>query len=117
MNYGDMKFDFDTVLEKLADGHSIDRADVLAHALKRKVWIAEWHIPGCMSESRDICLTKKDAIESAVAFTGADGDDAIEHKIRGIRTALRRDGFFQHHTEMFGHVNTTIECCTLGDLL
>jgi hypothetical protein len=113
----DRKLNFAEALERIGDELPLDRDMVQADALKRKVWIAEWHIPGCISELRAIVLTKRDAIDAAVDFTGADGDDEIEHKIRGIRTALKRTGSFQHHTEMYGNVVTTIERRTLGDLL
>jgi hypothetical protein len=111
------KLNFTEALDRIGDELPLDRCDVQARALNRKVWVAEWHIPGCLSESRAIVLTKRDAIDAAVDFTGADGDDEIEHKIRGIKTALRQSGMFQHHTEMFGYVTTTIERMVLADLL
>lgn len=108
---------FDEAIQALADERRIDRADVLAAALQRKIWVCEWHIPGCLSESHAVCLTKAGAIEQAVSFTGADGSGPIEHKTRGIVTALRTHGQFEHHTELFGNVITTIERMTLGELL
>lgn len=111
------KLDFDRALERINDQHRVDSSDVKASALRRKVWIAEWHIPGCISESFTVCLTKKDAIECAVSYTGADGSDAINHAVRGIVTALRKYGYFSHHTELFGMVRTEIHRCTLADIV
>lgn len=110
------KMNFAEALDRINDELSVYTSDVQARALNRKVWLTEWHIPGCLSESRALTLTKRDAIDAAVDFTGADGSGDIEHAIRGIRTALARDGQFQHHTEMFGNVITTIERVTLADL-
>jgi hypothetical protein len=111
------KLTFYEALERLCDDRQVDRKAVQARALQRKVWIAEWHIPGCLSESRAILTRKVDAIEAAVEFTGADGSSAINHYCPGIREALRRNGQYQHHTELYGNVITTIERLTLGDLL
>ncbi len=107
-----MKLAFDTVLQHLADDRRVKASDVLAHALKRKVWVAEWHMPGCLSESQSICVSKLDAVEEGLRF--ADGDDGPP---RGMKTALIRDGVFQHRTPMFGDVITTVEQHTLADLL
>ena len=60
------KLNFFDALERIADGRMVSRDDVQAAALRRRVWIAEWHIPGCLSESFDVCLTKGEAIESAL---------------------------------------------------
>lgn len=107
-----MKLTFNEALERLGDGRQVKASDVLAHALKRKVWVAEWHLPGCLSETRSICVSKLDAVEQGLFF--ADGDDGPP---RGMKTALIRDGAFQHKTPMFGDVITTIEQHTLADLL
>lgn len=105
------KLTFDEVLKRLADERIVDASNVQASALKRKVWIAEWHIPGCMSESRQICMTKAEAVQAGLDFTG---EDKPPH---GMRAGLERDGFFQHRTELHGHVNTTIRQVTLAELL
>lgn len=105
-----MKLTFDEAIERLADGYGVRAADVLASALRRKIWIAEWHLPGCLSESQSIALTKADAIQCALNFAG---DTAP----RGMITCLRKYGNCQHRTEMYGIVSTTIKQQTLGDLL
>lgn len=82
-----MKLTFDEALDRICDERSIDSTDVQARALRRFVWIAEWHLPGCLSESRSICLTKADAIESALNMaSGADGPP------RGMLADLKRYG-------------------------
>ena len=114
------KLNFAEALDRLSDELSLSREDVQSRALQRKVWVAEWHMPGCLSESRAIVLRKVDAIDAAIEFTGADGSDHINHYCKGIRAALSAPGTsnsFQHHTELFGTVVTTIECMTLSDLL
>lgn len=108
------KLDFDKAMERLNDERIIHRHEVSARALERKVWVAEWHMPGCLSESRSYCTTKKDAIDAAVDYTHSPG---IDSPPRGIYRALRKDGAFYHHTEMFGNVWTTVERMTLGDLI
>lgn len=60
------KLTFDEALERINDERSIDIDDVQSRALRRMVWIAEWHLPGCLSESFSVCLTKADAIECAL---------------------------------------------------
>ena len=82
-----MKLTFDEALERIDDERSIDSSEVQSRALQRFVWIAEWHLPGCLSESRSICLTKADAIESALDMaSGADGPP------RGMLADLKRYG-------------------------
>ena len=104
------KLDFEEALERICDEHYVKSHEVQARALSRKVWVAEWHLPGCLSESRGIYLTKEDAVQAGADF--ADGTNC-----HGIKAALRRSGFFQHKTNLFGYVNTTVERLTLGDLL
>jgi hypothetical protein len=108
------KLTFDEALEKINDDRIVHRCDVLSRALDRKVWVAEWHIPGCLSESRGYYTTKADAVEGAVDYTYSPG---IDSPPRGIKTALRRDGSFYHHTEMYGNVYTTVSCHQLIDLI
>jgi hypothetical protein len=81
------KLTFDEALERLNDQRSISRDDVQARALQRFVWIAEWHLPGCLSESFSVCLTKRDAIECALSM--AEGHDGPP---RGMRADLQRFG-------------------------
>ena len=108
------KLTFDEALERINEERIVRTHEVYADALARKVWVAEWHIPGCLSESRGYYTTKKDAVEGAVEYTHSPG---IDSPPRGIYRALRKDGTFQHHTEMFGNVITTVERMTLGDLI
>lgn len=78
------KLTFDDALQMLSDEHYVEAADVQSRALTRKVWLAEWHLPGCLSESRSYCLTKADAIEACLSMaSGKDGPP------RGMATDLR----------------------------
>jgi hypothetical protein len=81
------KLNFDEALEALHEQRSIDRASIQARALTRKVWVAEWHLPGCISESFNVCTSKREAIESALFMAeGLDGSP------RGMRADLERFG-------------------------
>ena len=81
------KLTFDEAFELIIDERSIDASDVQARALSRYIWISEWHLPGCMSESRGYSLTKNDAIENCLSMaSGADGPP------RGMATDLRTYG-------------------------
>ena len=81
------KLTFDEAFELIIDERSIDASDVQARALSRYIWISEWHLPGCMSESRGYSLTKNDAIENCLSMaSGADGPP------RGMLTDLRTYG-------------------------
>ena len=82
-----MKLTFDEALDRINDERSIGASEVQARALQRYIWIAEWHFPGCLSESRAYCLTKADAIESALDF--ASGEDGPP---RGMLADLQRYG-------------------------
>ena len=104
------KLTFDEALERLNDERPVSSREVYARALDRVIWIAEWHCPGCLSESVSYSTSKEDAIEQAIFFEGEDVP-------RGMKTALRKFGFFQHKTELFGYVNTTVSKASLGDLL
>lgn len=81
------KLTFDEALQRIDDECSVHRNDVQARALRRRIWVAEWHLPGCLSESFSVCLTKRDAIESALSMAeGAEGAP------RGMRADLQRYG-------------------------
>ena len=81
------KLTFDDALQLICDERSINASDVQARALSRYLWIAEWHFPGCLSESRSYCLTKEEAIESCLSMaSGAEGAP------RGMKTDLRTYG-------------------------
>ena len=104
------KINFDEALERLNDEMHVSAQDVQARALRRVVWVAEWHIPGCMSESQSICLTKSDAVETALDMANSP---------RGMRADLLRYG----QSDRVGadaYVSmaiTTVSRMVLGDLL
>lgn len=82
-----MKLSFYEALQAINEGQSLSYQDVQARALRRMVWVAEWHIPCCLSESFSVCLTKSDAIDCALSMAaGADGAP------RGMRADLQRYG-------------------------
>ncbi len=82
-----MKLTLDKTLERLNEDRRVDRDEVPASVLRRKVWLAEWHVPGCMSEARSFCTTKAGAIEAALSY--AEGQDGAP---RGMASDLRRYG-------------------------
>ena len=108
------KLTFDEALQRIDDEYSVHSADVQARALRRRVWVAEWHLPGCISESFSVCLTKRDAIESALSMAeGAEGPP------RGMRADLQRYGRSDRTPPdawARGAI-TTIERRTLADIL
>lgn len=107
-----MKLTFDEVMERISDERIVDKADVLASALKRKVWVAEWHIPGCLSESRCYCTTKADAIAAACSM--AEGEDGVP---RGMKAWLASMGSFSSDSPLYGRVINTVSAHQLADLL
>ena len=108
------KLTFDEALQRINDEMPVHRNDVQARALRRHVWIAEWHLPGCLSESFSVCLTKSDAIDCALSMAeGADGAP------RGMRADLQRSGWSDRVAPdawARGAI-TTIERRTLADIL
>lgn len=82
-----MKLSFYEALQAINDSQSLNYQDVQARALRRMVWVAEWHIPGCLSESFSVCTTKRDAIERALSM--AEGELGAP---RGMRADLERFG-------------------------
>ncbi len=81
------KLSFDDVLQLIDDDGCVDWRNVQSRALSRYLWVSEWHLPGCMSESRGYSLTKNDAIENCLSMaSGADGPP------RGMATDLRTYG-------------------------
>lgn len=108
------KLTFDEALQRINDQCSVHSADVQARALRRRVWIAEWHLPGCLSESFSVCLTKSDAIECALSMAeGAEGAP------RGMRADLHRYGRSNRTAPdawARGAI-TTIERRTLADII
>jgi hypothetical protein len=86
-NMAKQKLTFDEAFERINDERYVDASDVQARALSRILWVSEWHLPGCMSESRGYSITKKDAIENCLSMAeGADGPP------RGMLTDLRTYG-------------------------
>lgn len=81
------KLNFDEALEAIGDGRRISADEVQARALNRRVWIAEWHLPGCLSESFSVTTDKRNAIAIALEMaSGADGPP------RGMASDLRKHG-------------------------
>ena len=107
------KLTFDEALERINEEHHVSRDDVRADALRRVIWVAEWHMPGCLSESRSYCLTKRDAIECALSMAEDENGPP-----RGMRADLQRSGRSDRTAPgaMFRHAITTVERCTLADL-
>lgn len=64
-----------------------------------------------LANRKVIALVKKDAIESALMY--AEGDNGYPH---GMKTALIKYGRFDHCTDMFGDVITTVYKLRLSDL-
>lgn len=108
------KLSFDEACQALNEEHSsVSRDEVQARALRRFVWVSEWHLPGCISESWGISYTKHDAIESALSMaSGADGPP------RGMLADLKRYGRSDRTPPdgMFRNAITTIERRRLADL-
>jgi len=104
------KLTFDEALEQINDQRHISQSDVLASALQRIVWVAEWHIPGCCSESFGVSLTKRDAIREALEMCG---------HVRGAKSDLMRYGRTDRVADnaYVSMAITTIERRTLADLI
>jgi hypothetical protein len=107
-----MKLTFDEALERINNDNPLDAKKVQAKALKRKVWVVEWHIPGCLSEPQAYHVTKADALYSACMM--AEQEEGVPY---GMKTALRNHGQFDCKTPMFGDVVNTVYQSTLGELL
>lgn len=108
------KLTFDEALQRINDQCSVHFADVQARALRRRIWVAEWHLPGCLSESFSVCLTKRDAIESALSMA-----EGTEGPPRGMRADLQRYGRSDRTASDLWvcGVITTVERRTLADIL
>lgn len=104
------KLNFDDAVSRLSDGFSVCAANVQTRALSRRVWVAEWHIPGCLSESFSVCTRKSDALQTALDMCG---------NVRGAKSDLRKYGRTDKVSEdaYVRMAITTIERRTLGDLL
>lgn len=104
------KLTFDEALQKINDGGHIRADDVQARALARKIWVAEWHIPGCLSESCGYSTCKRDALAEAL--------EMCDHA-RGAATDLRKYGRTDKVSPdaYVSMAITTIEQTTLGGIL
>ena len=107
MNY----LTFEEAVDIVNEGGVIKRP-IYAKDKSRIVWIAEWHLPGCLSESFTVCTTKVDAIDCALSF--AENENGPPY---GMKTALIKRGYFDHKTDMYGYVITTVEKRRLADIL
>lgn len=96
---------FDEVMERLAEDRRIDQSQVPARVQRRKVWLAQNGMPGCMPNSSNVCKTKADAV--AVCWQIAYPDAP-----RGFKTALERTGAADCEGERY-----TVERMTLADFL
>ncbi len=106
------KLSFDEALERLDDGRYVSARDVSAKALNRVLWVSEWHLPGCISESMIYSTTKGAAVEASLSM--AKGENGFP---RGMKTALVQNGRFDSDSPLYGRVINTIYKTTLGDLL
>ena len=104
------KLTFDEALEAINSDQYVSAGDVQARALSRVVWVAEWHIPGCISESRSYSTTKAGALETALSM--------CEH-VRGARSDLIRYGRTDRVSPdaYVSMAITTIERYALRDLI
>ena len=106
------KFTFDEALERISDGLAVSPSDIQARALSRFVWVAEWHLPGCLSDGQCFTPTKRDAI--AECLTMAEGEEGPP---RGMKTALQRFGRFDSSSPIFGRCVNTVSRVRLSDIL
>ena len=103
------KLTFDEAIELINDQRSVSRDNVQSAALRRTIWIAEWHIPGCLSESQGYSLTKRDAIAEALEMCG---------HVRGAAADLKRYGRTDRVADdaYVSMAVTTVSRATLADL-
>lgn len=109
-----MKLTYDETLQRINEGQSVKHSEVQSRALNRRVWVAEWHFPGCMSESASYSATKADAVSDALGMAeGAEGPP------RGMRADLLRFGRSDRTAPdawARGAI-TSVSRCSLSDLL
>lgn len=110
------KLTYNEVLQRLNEDRSVDKWRVRKSALRQIVWLSEWHIPGCCSESRCFSTTKVDAIQAALAFADGCGKDGFGYP-RGMLISLKRYGVAHTTSPLFGPVVTTVSRHRLEDLL
>jgi hypothetical protein len=88
------KLTFDEAMQRLADERPVNRSEVKASALARRIWVAGAGSPGCLYDSGPYySATKRDAIET-LAFIADDGESGTP---RGLVTALRAGYSFSHN--------------------
>jgi hypothetical protein len=102
------KLNFDQALERIGDDLPIERADVLASALKRKVWCGYYLAPGCLPDHRWYDTTARGCIEQAIEIYA---DDAPP----GFRSGLRHSHCATTDAQRYYRVS--IERNTLADIL
>ena len=106
------KFTFDEALERINDGRAVSSSDIQARALSRFVWVAEWHLPGCVSDGQGYALTKRYAVAQCLSM--AEGEEGPP---RGMKTALMRFGRFDSDSPIFGRCIDTVSRVCLSDIL
>lgn len=108
------KLTFDEALQRIADERYPDASEVQSRALRRVVWVYEWHLPRCISESWGVTDCKKNAVACALEYASGDAGPP-----RGMRTDLVRRGR-SDRTALGAWARgaiTTIERRTLRDIL
>lgn len=81
------KLTFDKALQRIADGRYPAASEVQARALQRKIWLYEWHLPGCISESWGVTDCKRNAIACALELAAGEAGPP-----RGMRADLMKWG-------------------------
>lgn len=104
------KLNFEEALDAI-NGQGVFKPKPRADVMRRKVWLAEWHIPGCISESFTVCRTKEEAIYEACLM--AETENGIP---RGMKTALRNHGRFDTDSPLYGVCVNTVSVTTIGEL-
>jgi hypothetical protein len=82
-----VKLTFSETLERIHEHRHVNADTVQARALTRTVWVAEWHLPGCLSESFSVSTTKREAIADALGMASGEAGPP-----RGMLADLRRFG-------------------------
>lgn len=62
------KLTYDEAMQHINEERILDADDVLASALRRKVWVGMACYPGCLPEQRVYADTKARAVESLVGY-------------------------------------------------
>ncbi len=107
----EQKLTFDEAMDEIANERKVKPEEVLASAMNRVVWQAEWHLWGDYTTSYSLHTSKRAAVEAALAFM----EDPLP---RGAITALNQPGHetqFVYRTKLYGTVVTTVSRHRLGD--